>query len=90
MNDVAVDSALASVKSVVFASSTEKSQTIYDDWSNAYDEHMVILGSSYAPEAGKMFEKYGRDCKVMLDLGAGMWLLVHIFLMAKVENLESS
>ena len=63
--------ALKTVNDVVFSQSAEQSQNVYDDWSKSYDKHMEILGSSYAPEAGKMFEEFGKNCEIMLDIGGG-------------------
>ena len=71
MNNQEINAALKSVNEVVFSNSLDESQKFYDDWSKYYDEHMEVLGSAYAPEAGEMFEKYGNDCKVMLDIGVG-------------------
>ena len=66
-----IDDAMKNINDVVFSDSAEQSQSVYDSWSKAYDENMVVLGSAYAPETGKMFCKYGKKCSVMLDIGAG-------------------
>lgn len=71
MNDHSIESALVNVNEVVFSNSLEESQKYYDDWSKSYDDNMATLGSSYAPAAGEMFVKYGKACKIMLDIGVG-------------------
>ena len=71
MSNQEFNAVLKKVNDVIFLNSLDISQKYYDDWSKSYDENMKVLGFSFPSETGEMFAKYGKNCKVMLDIGAG-------------------
>ena len=71
MSNQEFNAVLKKVNDVVFSNSLDISQKYYGDWSKSYDKNMKVLGLSCSPETGEMFAKHGKNCKVMLDIGAG-------------------
>ena len=71
MSNQEFNAVLKKVNDVIFSNSLDISQKYYDDWSKSYDENMKVLGFASAPQIGEMFAKHGKNCKVMLDIGAG-------------------
>ena len=66
-----MDQALQNVNNVVFAKSFEESTDNYTKWSEVYDNDLTTLGCEPSLETAKMFEKYGMNSKMLLDVGGG-------------------
>ena len=71
MSNQEVNAAMKKFNDAIFSTTLEKSQKYYGDWSKSYDESMKVLGFPGGTQIGEMFVKYGKNCKVMLDIGTG-------------------
>ncbi|CAK8679960.1 unnamed protein product [Clavelina lepadiformis] len=71
MQDDKMETALNSVKNVLFCNTLEKSQEAYTNWSDGYDSELGSLHYQLPQHSAKMFAKYVKNSKTVLDAGAG-------------------